>query len=68
MLISFGYGQQALIEETLKALKGYDLEQKTKERVIGFLTHQNVNIRLNAHRVLVSQMEKHNDAKKAPSR
>jgi hypothetical protein len=68
MLMSAGDGQQALIEETLKALKGYELEQKTRDRVIGYLTHQNVNIRLSAHRVLISQKEKAEVDKKAPSR
>ena len=68
MLLAAGDSQQALIEETLKALKGYDLEPKTRERVIRYLTHQNVNIRLNAHRVLVARNEKTEEDKKAPSR
>lgn len=68
ILLSAGDGQQALIEQTLKALKGYELEQKTRDRVIRYLTHQNVNIRLNAHRVLVAQKERAEDDKKAPSR
>lgn len=45
--------QQALVEETLKALKGYELDDPTKEKVIHYLTHQNQDIRLAAYNTLL---------------
>ncbi len=47
--------QQTLIEETLKALKGYELDDSTKEKVVYFITHQNQDIRLAAYHALISQ-------------
>ncbi len=49
--------QQALIEETLKALKGYELDDVTREKVIYYLTHQNQDIRLSAYNVLLSHQK-----------
>jgi hypothetical protein len=47
--------QQTLIKETLKALKGYELDDPTKEKVVHYITHQNQDIRLAAYNVLISQ-------------
>ncbi len=49
--------QQALIEETLKALKGYELDEETREKAIYYLTHQNQEIRLAAYNVLLSHQK-----------
>ncbi len=67
MLLSAENRRHALIQETLNALREYDLDAKTREKVIGYLTHQNRDIRLTAYRVLVAQNER-DENRKAPSR
>ncbi len=66
MLFSTGASQHLFIDSILKALIGYKLEGATREKVITFLTHQNMEIRLSAHRVLVAD-EKISDVPKKPS-
>lgn len=67
MLLSSENRQHTLVRETLNALREYDLDAKTREKVIGYLTHQNRDIRLVAYRVLVAQDER-DENRKAPSR
>lgn len=57
ILLSAENTQLELIDETLNALKEYKLDLKTREKVIGYLTHQNREIRLTAYRVLIAQKE-----------
>ncbi len=49
--------QQTLVEETLKAIKGYELDEETREKVIHYLTHQNKNIRLEAYNALLAHQK-----------
>lgn len=49
--------QQKIIEETLIALKSYELDEVTKEKVIYYLTHQNQKIRLAAYSALLSHQK-----------
>lgn len=57
ILIDTKEHQQALIKETLKALKGYELDEQTQEKVIHYITHQNQDIRLAAYNTLLSHQK-----------
>ena len=54
ILLSASENQQSLIEAVLLALDGYILDETVTEKAVGFLTHQNVKLRLAAYQTLIT--------------
>ncbi|MCX7679146.1 MAG: HEAT repeat domain-containing protein [Spirochaetes bacterium] len=57
LLVESKEHQHTLLIHLLKALKGYELDSITKEKIINCLTHQNQDIRLAAYEVLITHQK-----------
>jgi hypothetical protein len=51
------YDKINLLNAAIKAINGYLLDKKTREKIIGYLTHTNINVRISSLAVLKKDKE-----------